>query len=217
MNTNEIRDRILTNDDFVSEEIQKILTYYQLKHTLRWSHDSSEKDEKESVAEHVFGLNILSEYFLPLQENSLDKKLVNDLILWHDMSEALVDDMTTLSKTDAHRQLEKEAELKLFENAPQHLQEKLKKIFSVYEAQELPEARFVKAIDKLEPLFQIRFLCNQFSFEQNTIKHQLTVEILDKYQQNRLKYISDFPDILKFSEVLGDEIIKTDYIHPEAC
>ena len=156
------------------------------------------------MAEHVFGMNVLSEYFLPLQETSLDKALVDNLILWHDMAEALVDDMTTTTKTDEHRKLETEAEAKLASEAPLHMQEELKETFSIYEAQEAPEAKFVKAIDKLEPLFQIRFLSTKITFKEDLKKHKRTAEILNKYQSNRIKYIEAFPEILKFSEVLGD-------------
>jgi putative hydrolase of HD superfamily len=216
MTNAEIRNKILSDADFLSDEIQKILTYYQLKHTLRWSHDSAESDEKESVAEHVYGMYVLSDYFLPLQETPLDPILVRDLILWHDMSEALVDDMTTLAKTDSHRELERDAELHLAHNAPRHLQNKLKEIFSIYNQQEKPEAQFVKAIDKLEPLFQILFVCNKITYENNSIKLQATSNILDKYQADRLKYIENFSDIMKFSSVLMEMIKQTNYIHPEA-
>tara|TARA_B100000508_G_scaffold141090_1_gene146269 strand:+ start:12223 stop:12873 length:651 start_codon:yes stop_codon:yes gene_type:complete len=212
----EIRDKILNDDLFISEEIQKILTYYQLKHMLRWTHDSTQVDEKESVAEHVYGMYVLNDYFLPLQEGSLDTKLVNDLILWHDMAEALVDDMTTLSKTNAHKQLEKEAESQLVCNAPNHLQDKLGEMFKIYEEQELPEAKFVKAIDKLEPLFQILHNGTRLTFEKDPDRHARTATVLDKYQQNRIKYIEAFPDILKFSRVLSNEIKNTSYLHPEA-
>lgn len=216
MNTSQIKEKILTNETFVEQEIQKILTYYQLKHTLRWSHNSAESDEKESVAEHVFGMYVLSNYFLPLQDTQLDQMLVQELILWHDMSEALVDDMTTLSKTDSHKQAEKEAEIQLIAKAPAHITNKLADIFSIYNKQETSEAKFVKAIDKLEPLFQIKFISGQTSFIDNSFKRQMTTEILDRYQQNRLQYISDFPDILQFSKVLSAEIKNTNYIHPEA-
>ena len=216
MDHTEIKEKILTDDTFVSEEIEKILTYYQLKHTLRWTHDSSVFDEKESVAEHVYGMLLLCNYFAPLQENKLDSELMSDLILWHDMAEALVDDMSTLTKTEEHKQSERDAESQLVMSAPDHLQEKLSQMFSIYEARELPEAKFVKAIDKLEPLFQIFFISNKLEFEDNPEKHKATAEIMDNYQLNRLKYIEDYPEIVRFSKELNKKIKETKFIHPEA-
>jgi len=216
MTRREIYDRLVSDTEYVSQEIEKLLVYYQLKHTLRWNDDSSVIDEKESVAEHTYGMFVLCNYFLPLQETPLDQNVINRLILWHDMSEALVDDMTTLSKTDEHRQREKTAETALVDTAPQHMQESMRDCFRVYNAQETAEARFVKALDKLEPLFHIRFQSSKLSSQAKSEDLILTAAVMDKYQQNRLPYIEPFPDILAFSLVLSQEIKNSDYIHPEA-
>ena len=70
MTTQEIKNKILTDPKFVAEELQKLSLYYQLKHTLRWGFENDEEDVQESVAEHVYGMNMLSEYFLPLHSES---------------------------------------------------------------------------------------------------------------------------------------------------
>jgi 5'-deoxynucleotidase YfbR-like HD superfamily hydrolase len=216
MANREIYLKNISNSDFVSQEIEKLLVYYQLKHTLRWNDDSSIVDEKESVAEHTYGMYVLCDYFLPLQERPLNETVVKRLILWHDMSEALVDDMTTLSKTDEHRQQEKVAEQTLADTAPQHMQESIGDSFTIYNAQESPEAQFVKALDKLEPLFHIRFQSTKINSQAKPEALILTAAVMDKYQQNRLQYIEKYPEILAFSKVLSQEIKKSNYIHPEA-
>ena len=65
MTTPEIVEKIMTDEAFVLHEINTLASYYQLKHTIRWAHTRTE-DETESVAEHIFGMHILIDYFYPL-------------------------------------------------------------------------------------------------------------------------------------------------------
>jgi 5'-deoxynucleotidase YfbR-like HD superfamily hydrolase len=118
-----IREKIMTDDEFVLSELKTIVSYYQLKHTIRWSH-TRDQDETESVAEHVYGMHILVDYFLPLLKEEgleLDENYVKKLVNWHDMAEAFVGDMTTRSKTEEHKQKELESEEEIKKTGPEHL------------------------------------------------------------------------------------------------
>lgn len=159
MTTKEIKELILTDDTFLQTELDSIISYYQLKHTIRWAHDRTE-DETESVAEHVYGLHILIDYFFPLvtEDTPMDLELVRQLATWHDMAEGFVGDMTTRTKTIEHQNNEKIAEAKLIETSPKHLTAMLKKVYEIYDARTTPESQFVKALDKIEPQFHLYFL-----------------------------------------------------------
>lgn len=215
MTIEETREKLLTDNAFVLSEIDTLITYYELKHIQRWGFDSAERDEKESVAEHVYGMHILADYFLPLYPG-LDELIVHQLITWHDMSEALVDDMTTISKTEEHIEKEKEAERQLVTDAPQHLIKKIRELFLLYNAQDTPEAKFVKAIDKAEPVFHVFFLTKVLTFTEDFQKHDLSTEILERYHELRQKYFIGYELINHFCVVMKDAILDTNYIHPEA-
>lgn len=198
-----IREKILTDDEFVKSELQKFVTYYNLKHTIRWA-KNRDGDYTESVAEHVFGMQVLLSYFLALidTDKNLDINLIYQMATWHDMAEAVVSDMTTKLKTKAHEAAEKEAEQMLIKTAPYHLKDSLTTIYSTYDIRANTEAMFVKAIDKMEPMFHLYFL------KQKGISvpdhYQMQWEA-DEYRQHRAKYVDAFPILKRFDDVLYEE------------
>ena len=200
MNIDELQQKIMTDDAYVERELQKLALYYKLKHTIRWNH-SRQQNETESVAEHVYGMNVLTSYFLPLIDpaHELDRELIHELILWHDMAEALVDDVPTQTKTDAHRQAERDAEAQLTAGASEHLREHVREIFTIYENQDRPEARFVKAIDKVEPMLHLYFLAQH----ETDLKPYFDLGwSAETYQEYRQRYIHEFPLLVRFDDVL---------------
>jgi|JI10StandDraft_1071094.scaffolds.fasta_scaffold348509_2 5'-deoxynucleotidase YfbR-like HD superfamily hydrolase len=204
MNINEIIDRLLHDDSFVESELQKFVTYFNLKHTIRWARDR-EGDYTESVAEHVFGMQVLLNYFLPLidSEKEFDINLVYHMATWHDMAEAVVSDMTTKTKTQAHEEAEKQAEAMLMATAPAHLKDLLTTLYGTYDVRASAEAKFVKAIDKMEPMFHLYFL------KQKGISvpdhYQMQWEA-DEYREHRANYVDAFPILKRFDDLLHEEI-----------
>lgn len=204
----EIKERLLNDTEFLVQELDKIALYYQLKHTPRWNHPRAQ-DEIESVAEHIYGMHILASYFMPLLDEQLDTETVRQLITWHDMAEAVVGDMTSRTKTDEHRKAEKDAEAKLLEIAPEHLLPKLQVTFNMFDSRTTPEATFVKAIDKIEPLFHMYFLTKQ----PGAVSQKFDLGWPSKiYQQYRQPYVSTIPLLLHFDSVLME---LTKEFHPE--
>jgi hypothetical protein len=68
MTITEIRQKLLASDEFVIAELQKVQTLYALKRVIRYNHTREHDVHTESVAEHVFGMHCLVEYFLPLED-----------------------------------------------------------------------------------------------------------------------------------------------------
>lgn len=64
----QIRKNILESDEFVLSETGKIQYLYGLKHETRYIVERNEDVASESVAEHVYALHILADYFLPLED-----------------------------------------------------------------------------------------------------------------------------------------------------
>lgn len=200
MTTAEIQEKIMTDDAFILAELNKIALYYQLKHTIRWGHHRIQ-DETESVAEHIYGMHILIEYFLPLINTAptLNREKILSLATWHDMAEAVVSDMTTRTKTEAHKKAEIAAERKLVLTAAPHLQTHMDELFSEYEAQATIEARFVKAIDKIEPLFHLYFL----SRIEPDVRPKFDLGwSAETYRDHRAPYIQTFPLLKRVDNIL---------------
>lgn len=209
MTTTEIREKLLTDDAFVLAQIKTICSYYQLKHTVRWAM-GREDDETESVAEHVYGMHVLADYFLPFidPEAKLNHELIRQLITWHDMAEAFVGDMPTNHKTEDHKAAEFAAEASIVTDAPTHLKFTLEQIFSIYSGQEKFEARFVKAIDKIEPMFYLQFLI----FKHGTVQYVPPGwPSAETYNTHRQKYVKEFPIILRFDNILHQNIVADNF------
>lgn len=201
----EIREKIMTDDEFVLSELETLVSYYQLKHTIRWSHKRNQ-DETESVAEHVYGMHILADYFLPLlksEEVELDLELVQKMITWHDMAEALVGDMTTRSKTKDHMQKELEAEREIVKTGPTHLRTRFDEIFEAYNEQKSLEAKFVKAIDKIEPQVHLFFLLQK---NKDLAEYFYLGWSAEEYREHRRPYVETFPIIQRFDDILYQHI-----------
>ncbi len=207
----ETRKKIMSDDQFVIEQLDAIALYYELKHTIRWDHSRNHEDVSESVAEHVYGMNILLDYFLPLidPKGELNGKLLHSYITWHDMAEALVSDMPNGTKTEEHKLAEKKAEESLVETSPKHLTELLSKVFSDYDSHANRESELVKAIDKIEPMFHLYFLTKknrEYSRQFNLVWSP------EKYREYRYNHIKKFEILVRFDEVLYNQV---KHFHPD--
>lgn len=210
MTLEETRKRILEDDEFVLEETEKLRYLYKLKKEIRYAQKRSEILDTESVAEHIYGMHVLANYFLPLEDLSKtwDKLKILETITWHDMEEIETGDTISHHKTEIHL---KEAELALptvIGNLPEHIREHTAKLMEEYEAKLTPEARFVKAIDKAEPLFEVRFDSYKTILKNNG-------NTLENHWQTKRKYVESFPYIFRFVDVLTDVLAKEGYFAPE--
>ncbi len=157
-------------------------------------------------------MHILIDWFFPLvaTEHTLNREKVTRMATWHDIAEAVVTDMTTRTKTEAHKQAEQEAEIALIANAAPHLKTSLEELFAEFNAQETDEARFVKAIDKIEPLFQLYFRSKKEPDLRSKFDLGWTAEM---YQAHRAPYIDPFPLLKRIDTVLMEA---TRDFHPQS-
>jgi 5'-deoxynucleotidase YfbR-like HD superfamily hydrolase len=207
MTIEEIRQKILTDDAFAISQLDTIATYFNLKHTPRWAHHRTQ-DEVESVAEHIFGMHILIDYVTPLIDEELDINLCKKYATWHDMAEAIVGDMTSVAKTEDHIKNEKEAEKQIVHDAPKQLASDFEHIFSTFDQRSTPEAKFTKAIDKIEPLFHLYFLKQKGGDIHKKFDLGWPAE---KYREYRKPYVEPYTLLKRFDDVLYEE---TKFFHP---
>lgn len=198
MTIEETREKILTDDDFVLSETKKIQYLYGLKTEIRYAYVRKEEVHTESVAEHVYGMHILANYFLPLEdsEHHLDWKKIYEMITFHDIDEVETGDMIGYLKTDAIRASEAAAAMRVIDRSPEVIKHNIKAALEEYEALETAEALFVKAIDRCEPIFHLYNAAGRKILERN----QTTRE-----QSEGLKrpYVQNLPYLKRFFEVTG--------------
>lgn len=195
----------------ILEDVAKLQYLYGLKKVIRYAQNRHETDSTESVAEHVYGMHILAQYFLPLEDpdHTWDWARIYEMITIHDIDEIETGDTLGYQKTDAVRALELDAMKRVLLNAPAHMQAQMNARVEEYEKRETIEGKFAKAIDKIEPLFQI------FNEEGRAIlaKNHTTAE-----QSLRIKtpYIGDFPYIQKCATAIHDALVAGEYYWSEA-
>ena len=211
MTIEETRKKILEDDEFVMSEFHKLQYFYGLKDEIRYHLSRSQDLNGDSVAEHVYGMMVVASYFLPLEdiEGELNKGRIYDLITWHDMDEIEVGDVIGYLKTKEHRDKEAKAENVIIEKTPAHMQETVKNLLAEYGARTTRESKFVKAVDKLEPVLHL------FNDRGKALMHHFGTT---RAQHNELKvpYLAEFPYLKRFHEVTEEELEKQGYYTPDA-
>ena len=124
-----------------------------LKHTLRSGHTSAGR--QESTAEHSWRLCLMA---LAFEDGlaGLDMARVFKLCIVHDLAEAIHGDIPAIVQTDpAAKSAQERQDLALLtaplDAAPR---EAILALWEEYESASTPEARAVKAMDKLETILQ---------------------------------------------------------------
>ena len=196
--------------EHILADVAKLQYLYGLKKVIRYDQNRHEEDSTESVAEHVYGMHLLAQYFLPLEnpEGNWDKARIYEMITLHDIDEIETGDVLGYTKTPETRALELESMKITINKSPLHLQAQMRNRVEEYEKRETIEAKFAKAIDKIEPLVQI------FNEEGRVIlkKNKTTAE-----QSLRIKtpYIQDFLFIKIFAETIHFALLEGDYYWSE--
>ncbi|MCB9819055.1 HD domain-containing protein [Candidatus Nomurabacteria bacterium] len=202
MTLEETRKRIMEDDEFVLEEARRLRYLYGLKREIRYALNRHEEIHTESVAEHIYGMHILSSYFIKLEDvnSEWDYNRIQQLITWHDADEIETGDVISHRKTDTDREEAKNALKNLFANMPELLRVDAESLINEEENRETKEACFVKAIDKAEPLFECM---DEPSYISVHHKNNFT-----KADSIRIKkpYTKDFPYIDRFCDVINNDM-----------
>lgn len=155
------------------DQIHKLRKLYRLKNIERANTILS---RKESSAEHSWSCLLLADYFLSQVKNSqikedkdksnrdqgesnnkdknLDRLKIYELLLYHDLIEIEAGDIPIHHVEE--RKHKQEKELKAFasmkEQFPEVLKEKFSRLFQEFEEQKTPEAKFARAVDRIDAL-----------------------------------------------------------------
>lgn len=196
--------------DFILGEVSKLQYLYKLKREIRYGQSRPLNDLSESVAEHLYGMNLLALYFLPLEdpEGRMDKLLINQMILLHDMDEIETGDTIGYKKTPSMYENEKFIMQQVIKKSPKHLHGKMLETTTTYHAQKTAEAKFVKALDRFEPLIQ---MYSDFGREVTRLfktKEEESARIKEPYLKN-------FPIMYAYYQVIHGAMIKENFFTAE--
>ena len=210
MTIEETRKKILEDDEFVLAEIEKIRYAYKLKKEIRYAQKREGLIDTESVAEHIYGMYVITSYFLPLEDvrGEWDKQKILEMIVWHDVDELVTGGTVTHWKTESFLKQAEEAIPEAISNLPELLQEPISKLVEEYEVRESIEAQFVKAIDKGEPLFE---MWDEFYKD---ILHR-NGNTLENHWQYKRSYIENFPYLMRFVEVATKRLVQKGFFTAE--
>lgn len=197
-------------EDFVLEELKKIQYLFGLKRVIRYAEDRTDDDSTESVAEHVYAMHVLADYFLPLEDSSqlLNWKKVHDMIRYHDIDELETGDKVGYLKTSADRANETPAAERVIKNMPASLQATVSALIEEYDALSSAEAKFVKAIDRIEPMFHLYDKRGKAVLERLGTTRAQNDSI-------KTKYVAPYPFIKRFFEVGTNAMEKEGFFKPE--
>lgn len=137
------------------EKEQNVIRYYilcnKLKNIIRtgWQDWNVRRDRTESVAEHIYGVQMLAIAMKSEYEYDIDIMKVIFMLAIHELGEVLIGDLTRFQITkDEKAKLEHEAVHKILGNLMDG--EQIEELFLEFEAQETKEAKFAYQCDKLE-------------------------------------------------------------------
>lgn len=141
-------DQLLKQINFI-KEIDKI-KYIQRKTKLFHS------DRPENDAEHSWHLAMMTIVLAEHSDVPVDVLKVLKMVLIHDIVEIDAGDTFIYDTQKSHSNTENEliAAKRIFGLLPDEQAEELIAIWQEFEAGETPEARFAKAMDRIEPLLQ---------------------------------------------------------------
>lgn len=132
-------------------DCEALLSFLHLAERLKGTprHCTTTAGTPECVAAHVWRLTLIC-WLLADEEPDVDMRHVMELALIHDLGEAVTGDIPSFVKTDEDERVETDALTAIAAMLPASRGEALAALFEEWEAQRTREARFCRALDKLE-------------------------------------------------------------------
>ena len=184
---------MITSNDGSLEKIFDFLHKVEnLKSTLRYNKTTSGR--RESTAEHSWRLALMTFIIADALKLNIDINRAVKIALVHDLAEALTGDIDAIliaegkfSKDEKERQ-EIEAIMNLQKALPEVIGKEISDLWYEYNNCETREAKFVKALDKLETLTQLA---------ESGYKTYDKPEFIANYANKSVKSFPELSEVLK--------------------
>jgi putative hydrolases of HD superfamily len=189
-------------------DIREILQFMheveKLKIELR--HSRLSNGRQESVAEHTWRVALMALLIVPKLNTKLDLLKVLKMALIHDLNEAYIGDVPAFAKNHAsHKDEERKNMQALLEKYPNSLMQEFCNLWEEYQKAETTEAKFVKALDKMEVRLQhneasisswedIEFIRSQYSADKYCEFDEFIKELNEQIKKESAEKISSESD-----------------------
>ena len=171
--------------------------------TIERFNKTSNLERPESDAEHIWHL-VMMVYLLAELRISLDKWKAVEIALVHDLVEVYAGDVNLWDdkkKTpEAKREAEVKSAKKLFDLLPDDMGDRFYSLWEEYEARITPEAKFVYALDKLQPFVQ-RVIARDNGWKEKRVDRK-------KLEDIKPQLVKDDPEMSKLWDELTKEAIE---------
>ena len=152
--TMEMEERIIMMNDYIARE-ERVIRYYllcnRLKDVIRtgWKDWKVSRNRIESVAEHIFGVQMLAIAMKSEYRYEIDLERVIFMLAIHELGERVIGDITQFMMTKEEKEkIEHEAVHEILQGLLDGAY--IEELFLEFDAGETPEARFAYQCDKLE-------------------------------------------------------------------
>ena len=198
---------------------ENVIKYYvlcnKLKNVIRtgWKDWKVQRDRIESVAEHIFGVQMLAIAMKSEFEYDIDIMKVIYMLAIHELGETVIGDLTQFQIDKKEKEkIEHEAVHKILASLIDG--EKIEALFLEFDAHETPEAIFAYQCDKLECDIQCKLYdqekCVDLKHQEgnNTVNDDTVKELLEtgkswsqmwlEFGQSRYPYDKNFLSVSNF-------------------
>lgn len=156
-----------------------------LKNTTRYL--KTTLGRQESSAEHSWRLAMMTFIFADELKLNIDVNKSIKIALVHDLAESITGDINAILIEDGKvSKNEIKAMLKLTKDVPNELENEIMNLWNEYNNNETKEAKFIKALDKIETLLQFLEVGNKYKLFDRP-------DFLLKYAN---KHVEEFPELL---------------------
>lgn len=144
-------------DSRLEQQFEFIREIDRLKTVVRETY-LADLSRKENSAEHSWQLALMAVVLREHVDEDVDLERVVKMVLLHDVVEVDAGD-TYAYADEREEQIEREREAaeRIFGILPEDQEETFRELWEEFEARETPEARYAKALDRLQPLLHNHF------------------------------------------------------------
>ena len=206
-----------TSDERIIDEVKRLQYLFGHSKIIRHGlNRDSEQYTTQSVAEHIYNMFTLAEYFLPLEDpgNQWDRHKIHQMILWHDAGELETGDIPTHNKTPSDEKKEAQEREDVVEKMPHMFVERFEELFRELDSKKTVEAKFVWALDRLEA--QI-CLYGDNGVEITKGVAQLSEDRALWYREISHERTKEFPCVNRMTNLVVQGLTDVAYYHKEAA
>ncbi len=194
----------------MNPSIQNILKFAEFLNNFRLIERKllvNGQDRQENDAEHSYQLAMIAWYMVSTGKFILDINKVISYSLVHDIVETYAGDTSFFGRTDTS-EVEKvereEAALKRIEKEFTEFSE-LTALIHQYEKKEDDESKFVYALDKVQPIFNV-YLDKRRTWKQNKVSFDMLISLKRKKLHDDTIVIAYFDEFMKIIETEKGEL-----------